>query len=205
MRNTMPIIALTQVEKPTREGSIHSWDRPAAQLPGRARLLPPPRLLCSRDHYPAGLQMVSCSLISPFFPKKMCLPQGMLLLGAGIPRGCPSASPLLLEGTRALPNACTLPLNIASVRTLFLACILSALFSRSPAGFRPQTPQLGFLVVRVLSQRGRMCRGWRAHVALAGSPTHCVLAPPAADCCLPLIRSFFLCLAAGFFCPFSPL
>lgn len=95
-------------------------------------------------------------------------------------RACLSASPLRPEGTTALPKVCTLPLNIASARALFLAYILSVLFSGSSAGFRQQTPQLGFLGVHVLSRRGRMCRGRRAHVALAGRPACHVLAWPAA-------------------------
>ena len=80
-------------------------------------------------------------------------------------RVCLAASPALLERTRALPKACTLPLKTASVRALFLACTWSVLFGGSPAGWREQTSRLGFLGVHVLSRQGRMCRGQEAPTA----------------------------------------
>lgn len=60
------------------------------------------------------------------------------------PRGMPGCLPSAAgEGDSFFLKVCTLLLNIASVQTLFLVCILSAFFSRSPVGFQQQTPQLG--------------------------------------------------------------
>lgn len=69
------------------------------------------------------------------------------------PRGMPGCLPSAAGGGDSLfLKACTLLLNIASVQALFLVCVLSALFSRSPAEFQQQTPQLGVPGVSVLSQ-----------------------------------------------------
>lgn len=70
MKNATLVIPLTQVEEPRhREGSICSWDSRTAQLPRRAGLLPPARLLWSKDRFPASLQTASCSLLLPFRKK----------------------------------------------------------------------------------------------------------------------------------------
>lgn len=77
----MLITALRQIEKPGhREGNIHLWDWPAAQIPGRSRVLPPTWPLWNRDLYPVSLQMASCTLSSPFHRRRR-LSRGTLMLG----------------------------------------------------------------------------------------------------------------------------
>ena len=155
MKNAMLITALTWVEKPGhREGSIHLWNRPAAQLPGRAGLLPPTRLLWSRDCYPVGLQTVSCSLPSPFL-KKMRLSRGMLVLGAGTcrcsgagmwdhPEGMPGCLAPAAGGddspSESVPPPTKYSISAGSIFSMHLKCT----FQQEPCRISAADPAAGF-------------------------------------------------------------
>lgn len=210
MKNTVPIIPLTQVEKSGhREGSIHSWDRPAAQLPGRARLLPPARLLWSRDHYPAGLQMVCCSLLLPFC-KKMQLSQGTLVLGAGMwdhPKGMPVCLAPAAGGDNGPSESVHPPAKYSIGAGSIFSVHFKCAFQREPCRISAADPTAGlpgglcpFLARKDVpgTESSRGSRRWprTPRARLAGC---CKTGGIAADCCLLLIKSFFLCLATGVF------
>lgn len=207
MKNTMPIIPLTQVEKPRhREGSIPSW----------ARLLSPPQLRWSRDHYPAGWLMVSCSLLSPF-PKKTRLSRGTLVLGAGMwdhPEGMPVCLATAAGGDNGLSQSVHPPAKYSIGADSIFGMHFKCAFQQEPCRISATDPAAGLPggscpfparkdVPGTESSRGA-CR--QPHTPRARPAGLGKAGSVAADCCLLLIRSFFRCLAAGvFFCPFSPL
>lgn len=202
MKNTMLIIPLTQVEKPRHgEGSIHSWDR--------ARLLPPTRLLRSRDRFPAGSQMVSCTLLSPF-RKKRRLSRGTLVLGAGMwdhPEGMPVCLAPAAGGDDGPSESVHPPTKYSISAGSIFSVHFKCAFQRELCRISAADPAAGLPggscpfparkdVSGTESSRGPR----RPPCAPRARPAGCCLTGgAAADCCLLLIKSFFLCLANGVF------
>lgn len=171
--------------------------------------------------------MDSCSLPSPFH-KKTRVSHGMLMLGAGTcrcstagmwdrPEGMPGCLAPAAGGggdghdspSESVHPPAKYSIIAGSIFSLHFKCA----FQQEPCRISAADPAAGFpgglcpFSVRKDVPGTESSRGarWWPHAPRARPAGCCKTGGVAADCCLLLIKSSFLCLAAGSFCPFSPL